>query len=105
MAAKKKKKSCLYPGSNQGPLDFFVVKRLQSNALPTELSRQITQCYVRSPYMYVQYVMYVQYKPSIRRKEGTRVIICDSSLFMNSGIFAMPYCHLIGLPNPAPICI
>ena len=30
---KKKKKSCRDPGSNQGPLD------LQSNALPTELSR------------------------------------------------------------------
>ena len=32
-AKKKKKKSCRDPGSNQGPLD------LQSNALPTELSR------------------------------------------------------------------
>ena len=30
---KKKKKKCRDPGSNQGPLD------LQSNALPTELSR------------------------------------------------------------------
>ena len=30
---KKKKKTCRDPGSNQGPLD------LQSNALPTELSR------------------------------------------------------------------
>ena len=43
----KEKKQCRDPGSNQGPLD------LQSNALPTELSRLVNTTSATYMYMYM----------------------------------------------------
>ena len=48
----KKKKKCRDPGSNQGPLD------LQSNALPTELSRLVNTIMATYMYMYMCMCMY-----------------------------------------------